>query len=139
MGSLDILVYMNKIAFWLSGNPLRLTLGAKCHLYFFRSVQCSLIWHVLQADIPDMCNVGGGPEAWLACASVGGMYSRPSVTECEYSTMHMYVNTVPCTDWGEGVTHGCNRTRNNISLNVCLKLVAFWLSVNLLCFNIGAQ
>ncbi len=51
---------MNKVAFWL--------------LYFFRRVQCSLTWHLLQADMPDMCNEAGtnvsGTKTWLACSSV---------------------------------------------------------------------
>ncbi len=41
-------------------------------------LQCSLTGHALQADMPDVWR-----QVWLACASVGCMYGRQSVTECD--------------------------------------------------------
>ncbi len=47
--------------------------------------QCILTQHALQADMPANYNAHRDVwhQVWLACASLGCMYGRPSVTECD--------------------------------------------------------
>ncbi len=86
---LTLLKYLYKVAFWLSGNPLRFNMNAQWCLYFLRRVQCSLTWHVLQADMPAMCStvprfltcswstVLHVPEAVHACVGLNkGYFTR---------------------------------------------------------------
>ncbi len=64
-------IYINKVAFWLSGNPLCFNMGAHWCFYFFKRFSIQ----------PNMtCMVG---QVWWTV-----------------STIHMYVNTATCNDCG---------------------------------------
>ncbi len=110
------LYYINKVAFWLSENPLCFNMGAQWHLYFFRRVQYSLTWHVLQADMLAICKTALSclAQTWLACTAVGCMYGRPGVTECEH---HVCKTQPHVYDWrggGAGVHVGATEPEQYI-------------------------